>query len=152
MVELGEKNIIDENSKENVDYKNVYSISNIEEGQILAQIIPAEAGQDGKNVCGEILKKKVIKSKIIKVGEGCKIEDNKIIATKTGRPSSKNGILSVNNMYKIQDVDMKSGNLNFVGDLDISGNINEGMTVKAGNYITIGKNVEVSTVIAGGRR
>jgi len=150
LFELGEKNIIDENSKENIDYRNVSSISNIEEGQILAQIIPAQTGQDGKNVCGVILKKKAIKSKVIKIGEGCKIEGNKIIATKTGRPSSKNGIVSVNNMYKIQDVDMKSGNLYFVGDLDISGNVHEGMTVKSGNYITIAKNVEESTIVAGG--
>lgn len=150
LFDLGEKNIIDENSKGNIDYKNVYSISNIQEGQILAEIIPGEIGQDGKNICGEALKKKPRKSKPIRVGEGCKIEDNKIIATKTGRPSSKNGVLSVNNIYKIQDVDMKSGNIYFVGDVHISGNVKEGMKVKSGNSLIIEKNVDVSTITAGG--
>lgn len=150
LFELGEKNIIDENSKENIDYKNIYAISNIEEGQALAEIIPGEIGHDGKNVCGEILKKKSLRNRPIKIGEGCKIEGNKIIATKTGRASSKNKVISVNNMYKIQDVDMKSGNVYFVGDVNISGNVKEGMTVKSGNVLTIAKNVDVSTIIAGG--
>ncbi|EKQ56368.1 MAG: putative polymerase with PALM domain, HD hydrolase domain and Zn ribbon [Clostridium sp. Maddingley MBC34-26] len=147
---MGEKKIVDESSKDKIDYKNLYSISNIEEGQILAEIVPGETGQDGKNVLGEILKRKTIKSRPIKVGEGCKIEGNNIIATKTGRPSSKNGILSVNNIYKIQDVDMKSGNINFIGDVQISGNVTENMKVKCGNSIIVEKNVDASTIIAGG--
>ncbi|BCZ46236.1 hypothetical protein psyc5s11_23030 [Clostridium gelidum] len=148
LFDIGEKNIIDVNSKENIDYKNINYISNIEEGQVLAEIIPGVIGQDGKNVCGEILKKKAIRNRPIKIGEGCKIEGNKIIATKTGRPSSKNGVICVNNMYKIQDVDMKSGNIYFVGDVNISGNVKEGMTVKSGRLLTIGKNVDVATIIA----
>jgi len=150
LFDLGKKNIIDENSKENIDYKNIYSISNIEESQVLAEIISGEIGQDGKNVCGEILKKKTVRNRPIKIGEGCIIQGNKIIATKTGRPASKNGVISVNSMYKIKDVDMKSGNVYFVGDVNISGNVKEGMTVKSGHLLTIGKNVDVSTIIAGG--
>lgn len=150
LFDLGEKNIIDENSKGEIDYKNIYSISNIQEGQVLAEIIPGEIGEDGKNVCGEILKKKSRKNRPIRIGEGCKIEGNKIISTKTGRPSSKNGVLSVNNIYKIQDVDMRSGNIYFVGDVHISGNVKEGMKVKSGNSLVIEKNVDVSTIAAGG--
>lgn len=150
LFDLGEKNIIYENSKGNIDYKNIYSISNIQEGQVLAEIIQGEIGRDGKNIWGEIIKKKSRKNRPIRIGEGCKIEGNKIIATKTGRPSSKNGVLSVNNIYKIQDVDMKSGNIYFVGDVHISGNVKEGMKVKSGNSLVIEKNVDVSTIIAGG--
>ena len=149
LFEIREKNIIDENSKEDIDYKNIYSISNIEEGQVLAEIIPGEIGQDGRNVCGEILKKKTVRNRPIKIAEGCIIQGNKIIATKTGRPTSKNGVISVNNMYKIQDVDMKSGNVYFVGDVNISGNVKEGMMVKSGKLLTVERNVDLSTIIAG---
>ncbi len=150
LFDLGEKKIINENTSGNIDYRNIYSISNIEEGQVLAEIIPGKAGQDGKNICSEILKKKSIKIRHIKAGEGCKIEGNKIIATKTGRPSSKNGVLSVNSIYKIQDVDIRSGNIFFAGDVNISGNVKEGMTVKSGNSMFINKNVDSATIIAGG--
>lgn len=117
---------------------------------MLAEIIPGETGQDGKNVIGEILKRKIIKSKPIRIGEGCRIEGNNIIATRTGRPSSKNGVLSVNNIYKIKDVDMKSGNINFIGDVNIIGNVKENMTVKSGNSLYIEKSVDISKIIAGG--
>ncbi|OPJ55716.1 hypothetical protein CLCHR_46360 [Clostridium chromiireducens] len=150
LFDLGEKKIIDESSNEKIDYRNLYSISNIEEGQVLAEIIPGETGQDGKNVIGEILKRKIIKSKPIRIGEGCRIEGNNIIATRTGRPSSKNGVLSVNNIYKIKDVDMKSGNINFIGDVNIIGNVKENMTVKSGNSLYIEKSVDISKIIAGG--
>ncbi len=91
-----------------------------------------------------------MKSRPIKIGDGCKVEGNSIIATKTGRPSSKNGILSVNSLYNIQDVDIKSGNIFFVGDVYIKGNVKEGMKVKSGNSLTIEKNVDISTIVAGG--
>lgn len=150
LFDIGEKRIVNENSNEKIDYRNVYSISSITEGQVLAEIIPGKNGQDGKNICGEVLKKKTVKSRTIKIGDGCKVEGNSIIATKTGRPSSKNGILSVNSLYNIQDVDIKSGNIFFVGDVYIKGNVKEGMKVKSGNSLTIEKNVDISTIVAGG--
>ncbi|WP_236894581.1 MULTISPECIES: DUF342 domain-containing protein [Clostridium] len=150
LFDIGEKRIVNENSNEKIDYRNVYSISSITEGQVLAEIIPGKSGQDGKNICGEVLKKKTVKSRPIKIGDGCKVEGNSIIATKTGRPSSKNGILSVNSLYNIQDVDIKSGNIFFVGDVYIKGNVKEGMKVKSGNSLTIEKNVDISTIVAGG--
>ncbi|MBE6089173.1 MAG: DUF342 domain-containing protein [Clostridium beijerinckii] len=150
LFDIGEKRIVNENSNEKIDYRNVYSISSITEGQVLAEIIPGKNGQDGKNICGEVLKKKTVKSRHIKIGDGCKVEGNSIIATKTGRPSSKNGILSVNSLYNIQDVDIKSGNIFFVGDVYIKGNVKEGMKVKSGNSLTIEKNVDISTIVAGG--
>jgi len=150
LFDLQEKNIIDKDSMENIDYKNIQSFSNVEEGQVVAELIPGATGRDGKNVYGEIIKKKSIRNKPMKVGKGCKIEGNKVIATKSGRPDLKSNIVSVNSTYKIDDVDMKSGNINFSGDVYISGNVKEGMTVKAGNLMTIGKNVDVSLILAGG--
>lgn len=145
-----QKNIIDKDSNENIDYKNIQVISNVEEGQILAELIPGVTGHDGKNVHGEVIKKKLIRNKPMKVGKGCKIEGNKVIATKAGRPDSKSNIISVNSIYKIDNVDMKSGNITFSGDVLISGSVKEGMTVKSGNSLTIGKNVDVSLILAGG--
>ena len=150
LFDLGDKSDLDRDTMDKIDYKNVYSISNIESGQVLAEIIPEEKGEDGKNIKGETVKRKTIKSKSIKAGEGCKIEGNSIIATRNGRPSSKNGILSVNNVYNIQDVDMKSGNIKFIGDVEINGTVGQGMTVKAGNSLVIKKDVDNATVMAGG--
>lgn len=150
LFDLGDKASFDSDSMEKIDYKNVYSISNIDVGQVLAQIIPEVPGENGKNIKGDEIKRKTIKSKPIKAGDGCKIEDNKVIATRPGRPSSKNGILSVNNVYNIQDVNIRSGNINFIGDVEINGTVGEGMTVKAGNSVVIKKDLDNAKVTAGG--
>lgn len=150
LFDLSDKKSLDTNSKDRIDYKNVYSISNIDIGQVLAEIIPEVQGEDGKNIKGDVIKRKTIKSKPIKAGDGCKIEGNKVIATRPGRPSSKNGVLSVNNVYNIQDVNIKSGNINFIGDVEINGTVGEGMKVKAGNSIIIKKDLDNAEVIAGG--
>lgn len=81
---------------ETMDYKNIRSFSNVKEGQAIAELIPGAIGQDSKNVYGEIIKKKSIRNKPMKVGKGCKIEGNKVIATKSGRPDLKSNIVSVN--------------------------------------------------------
>lgn len=150
LFDLGDKICLNNDSMDKIDYKNVYSISSIEAGQVIAEIIPEEQGKDGKTIKGDVIKRKTYKSRPVKAGEGCIIEGNNVIATRSGRPSSKNGVLSVNNVLNIKDVNMKCGNINFIGDVEIEGNINEGMTVKAGNSIVIKKDVDNASVTAGG--
>ncbi len=62
----------------------------------------------------------------------------------------KNGILSVNNVYSVKNVDMKSGNINFLGDVQIDGSVGLGMAVKAGNSLIIKNDVDNASVVAGG--
>ncbi|MCQ2017533.1 DUF342 domain-containing protein [Clostridium butyricum] len=150
LFDIGDKTHFKSESMEKIDYKNVYSISSVECNEVLAEIIPERLGQNGKNIKGEIIKKKGAKSKPVKAGDGCKIENNKVIATRDGRPSSKNGILSVNNVYSVKNVDMKSGNINFLGDVQIDGSVGLGMAVKAGNSLIIKNDVDNASVVAGG--
>ena len=62
------------------------------------------------------------------VREGCKVENDKVIATIEGRPNVKNGIFSVNRVLETKhDVDIKTGNIDFIGDVVISGSVKDGM-------------------------
>lgn len=150
LFDLGDKDNEAENTIKKIDYKNVYSIVNVEVGDTLAEIIPSIDGCDGYDVMGEVKKRKISKNKPVKVGYGCKIQENNIIATKNGRPSSKNGVVNVNSVYKVDCVDIKSGNIKFIGDVEIADGVNEGMVVNAGNSILINKDVDNATVAAGG--
>ncbi|MFR1906605.1 MAG: flagellar assembly protein A [Clostridium neonatale] len=49
----------DPESSETIDYKNLFRISNVREGDKIAEIIPETIGKDGKNIFGEIIKKKL---------------------------------------------------------------------------------------------
>ncbi|OOM10501.1 FapA family protein [Clostridium saccharobutylicum] len=62
----------------------------------------------------------------------------------------KKGIVSVNSVYAIDNVDLKSGNIHFSGNVDIAECISEGMEVKAGNAVNVGKNIDSAKVVASG--
>jgi uncharacterized protein len=47
-------------------------------------------------------------------------------------------------------IDMTSGNIDFVGSVEIRGDVHSGMHVKAGGDITVGGNVESAELVAGG--
>ncbi len=137
-------------SDEKVNYRNRYSISNVKIGDNIGKIVLGKAGNDGKDILGTPIKRKTTKKLVLKIGEGCKFENNNIIATTEGKPSLKGNTFIVNKLYKIDEVDLKSGNINFVGNVEVVGAVTEGMEVRSGNELHIGKNVESSILNAHG--
>lgn len=145
------KRNVEENSKENIDYRNLYSIANVKKNQIIAELIEGDVGHDGINVFGVEMKKKSKKPLTMLASDGCVIEDNKVISIIDGRPNVKGGVFQVNKIFETSsDVDMANGNITFVGDVKISGSVKEGMKVEAGESVDIGQNVEMAKVIASG--
>lgn len=145
------KRNIREDSMERIDYRNLYSITNVQKGDVLAELIHGKEGHNGKNLFGLEIKKKTKKTLKLQANEGCIVEGDKVVATTEGRPTIKSGVFYVNRIFEIsQDVDMKSGNINFVGDVKIAGSVREGMQVEAGNLVEIVGNVEMAKVIAQG--
>ena len=136
-------------SDEKVDYRNRYSISNVKIGDIIGNIIPGKEGNDGKDVLGMQIKKQIAKKVVLKIGEGCKLENKNIIATTEGKPTLKGNMFIVNKLYKVDQVDLKSGNIDFVGNVEVVGAVVEGMEVK-GNELYVGKNVESAILRASG--
>lgn len=126
-----------------VDYRNFYDIANVESNQPLGEIIQGSEGKDGVDIFGKVKKRKTFNKINLKVGEGCYIKDNKVYSSIAGRPCVKGGVFYV---YKVfnqdMDVDVKSGNIHFIGDVHIRSNIKDGMTVSAGNTLIVEKNVE----------
>jgi len=137
--------------EEKVDYRNRYSISNVNIGDVIGKIIPGKVGCDGIDVLGIPIKRKTTKKLMVKAGEGCKIDKNDIIATTDGKPILKGNIFYVNKLYKVDEVDLKSGNIDFIGNVEVVGAVAEGMEVKAGNELHIGKNVESAILRASGK-
>lgn len=139
-----------EDTNNKVDYRNRFSIANAKVGDIIGKIVPGTTGNDGQDIFGVPVKRKTAKKVIVKIGEGCRIEDNTVIATSEGKPAFKSNTFAVNKLYKVDQVDLKSGNIDFVGNVEVTGAVLEGMEVKAGNDLHIGKNVESATVNASG--
>ena len=131
-----------------VDYRNRFMLASVKTGEEIARIIPSKPGKDGKDVYGNDVKHKEASRIKFKIGEGCKYEDNKILATMEGKPSFRDNIFKVHQVYEVEDVDLSTGNINFVSDVRISKTVYEGMEVVSGNTIFVGKNVESAKITA----
>lgn len=136
---------------EKVDYRNRYLIYNANVGDVLAEFIPGKSGKDGIDVLGLTIKRKTAKKLSLRAGENCTFKDNKVIANIEGRPSIRGNTIIVNRVYNIEEVNLKSGNIDFIGNVEIAKNVEEGMEVTAGGEVNIGKNVESAIVHASGQ-
>jgi uncharacterized protein (DUF342 family) len=142
----------DENSSQVIDYKAIGSVEGVKKGQVLAILHPGKDGEDGIDVAGKTIKAKNAKKIVLSVGEGCELIDNyTVVATSEGRPSSRSNTFFVYKNYELNgDVEIKTGNIKFVGDIVITGSVNEGMKVQAGNCILIKQNVTDAEITANG--
>lgn len=138
---------LEEDAMGNVDFKSIGTVEAVEKGDILAIRHSSKPGRDGVDVKGKLLKHKLGKKIRIRSGNGCQLSGEKIIASIEGKPYVKNNAFYVYRMYEVRsDVDLTTGNIEFIGDVLVYGNVKEGMEVNAGNSITINKNVERSKI------
>jgi uncharacterized protein len=143
---------VDVDDKVRIDYKNIGAVATVNKGDTIAQKIVGEVGSDGVDVYGKTLKKKDGKKINLRIGGGCILKgEDTVIADIDGKPCIKNNIFYVYEVHEVAgDVDIKTGNIQFIGDVKISGNVLEGMRVIAGNSITVEKGVENAQILAKG--
>lgn len=136
----------------NVDFKSIGAVEAAHKGDILAIRHPGNDGQDGCDVTGKIIKSKVGKKIKIKVGNGAAIKDGDVVvADIEGKPCVKSNAFYVYPVHDIKgDVDLKTGNIRFIGDVIVYGSVKEGMEVESGNLVDIAKDVERSVIRARG--
>ena len=137
-------------SNENVDYKNLFRISNVNAGDRIAEIIPEIMGEDGINVFGKAIKREYIRKPPINISNGCKVENNNIIALIDGKAHIANRNVSVNPVYTVESVNMDTCNIKFYGDIEVYNSVDDNMSVKAGGSLDVSQNVNTSKVVTGG--
>ena len=142
------KREVDENEK--IDYREMNIQENVDKGEVICEIIPREEGRNGINVLGEEIVRKPVRDVPVRLAHNCHLEGNKVIADTCGRPVNKNGIIEVANSVNIEDVDLRSGNINFKGDVMVGKDIKEGMTVKTSGIVNVNGNVYSASIISNG--
>ncbi|WP_294400575.1 DUF342 domain-containing protein [uncultured Clostridium sp.] len=131
-----------------IDYRNRFMLATVKTGEEIARIIPAVIGKDGRDVYGNDVKHKDSSNVKFKAGEGCRYENNKIIATLEGKPSFKSNTFKVHQVYQVDEVNLSTGNINFVADVEVAKTVQEGMEITAGHTVFIGGNVESAKISA----
>lgn len=142
-----------ENEKGFVDYKDLGLIRIIRAGDVIADITLPTEGEPGIDVRGGKIQQYPGKKAQFSVGTNTKITDDglHIVAAVDGQLVFKSNAFSVDTTVTINgDVDASVGNINFIGDVIIKGNICEGFKVSSNSNITISGEVNGATLEAGG--
>ncbi len=150
------KLLVGAEGEQRVDFKERGLINNVRQGQILAIQKPHKVGKAGLLVTGEKDEPNVVKHiKILKAGMNVDKfdEDNKItyVAMLKGHARKLFDEIQVCPDYVVPgDLDFTRGNIDFVGNVDVLGDIKSGFKIKSEGDIMIGGDVEPDAYLEAG--
>lgn len=124
-----------------IDFKERGETPHVQEGDLIAVKTPPIHGKHGKDIFGNEILCADVNDPALRTGSGVELSEDKLSVTSTteGRPDlSVAGVLSVFNEVTIPgNVDYKSGNIDFKGDIFIKGTVLEGFSVQGVNITTV---------------
>ncbi|MBP2240154.1 uncharacterized protein (DUF342 family) [Cytobacillus eiseniae] len=124
--------------REKFNFRNVIEIPSVTSGQVLASIYPPTPGTSGTDVFGHVIPAKNGMPLKIRPGKNVILNGTKFYSTSDGQLSLTSKLISVNPVYEVQgDLDLKTGNINFIGNVVIRGNVPSGYEVIAGGDVKI---------------
>lgn len=142
------------NEDGSVDYKELNTISHVKAGDLLARLIKEDLGQSGRNVHGEEIKPRTVRSLRLEYGNNitCNEDRTEIFSDVTGHANCIDGKVFVSNVFQVPaDVDNSVGNIEYNGSVEIKGNVKAGFSVKATGDIIIEGVVENAFVESAGQ-
>lgn len=137
-----------------VDYKNMELFEAVEQNMLLAEYHPATRGVFGYNVEGKLLSPLRGKEKVPLKGSGFLLSEDKrqYYSTMSGivEYDEEKHELNIRKQYVIDgNVNSSTGNINFNGDVHITGNVESGFSVNATGNIVIDGNCEGCKIYSG---
>jgi uncharacterized protein (DUF342 family) len=136
-----------------VNFKELGLIQNVVAGQPLARKLPPETGQTGRTVTGKVIPARNGKDVASPLGRNVHLADDgtTIIADINGQVIFLGGKINVEEIFTVPgDVDLKTGNIMFLGTVIVQGNVEDGFSVKASGNVEVRGNVGKCEVIAEG--
>lgn len=128
-----------------VDFKNLNIFTTVYEGELLAEKVPPTSGNPGIDILGQQVPAKSGKDISLPLGKNVKVSDNMLIAVIAGQLLIANNKIHVIPLIEVkEDVDLSTGNIEFVGNVVVRGSVQAGFTVKAQG------NVEIAGTVSGG--
>lgn len=141
-----------------VDFREINAIVSVDAGTVLAVKNPSRPGIDGKDVTGKKIPPPAPRRIELRAGKGVEIQDEgkKAVALDNGRPCvKKTGAVCFIQIEHVliydQDINIKSGNIRYKGDVKILGNVSEAMEVTASGDIEVMGLVTRAKITGGGK-
>lgn len=136
-----------------VDMRNLGAMIMVKPKDLLMEKKPATTGTPGYTVHGDVILQKPGQDKPMNPGDGTEFDPKdpyRLIANVAGQPVETKTGMQVDDVLQIKDVDVRYGNVDFKGSILISGDVHEGMVVKASGDITVMGFVDSATLHAAG--
>ena len=141
----------------NIDYANLHLFDNAMPGQLICQTRPPEDGIPGISVTGEPIQapRGLPLEPLPKEGTDIRMEKEtnccKYFARMPGRVVYENNSIAITDKYVVDsDVDLNVGHIDFVGHVEIKGDVVNDFNVKAGKSLTVKGNIGVCHIESGG--
>lgn len=134
-----------------VDYRNIQSIVQVAQGQVIARKEPPGKGTPGLEVTGKEIPAKPGADFVIKPGKNTFVsEDGKYLkSAKSGYIYKQGDIINVGEQLTIKtDVDFSVGNIKYSGDVEVDGNVLPGFTIETDGNIVIKGEAESARIIS----
>jgi hypothetical protein len=136
------------------DFRDLGEIVTVKPGDPLMRIVDPTPGAPGLTVTGKKIPVKPGKKVSFPPGlEGVTVDPadpHLLVATISGCPVvTKNGVM-VEAVYRVENVDLHTGNIAYDGGVHVTGDVHSGMTVKATGDIMVEGTVEDALLEAGG--
>lgn len=136
-----------------VDYASLNLVQNAAEGDVICEAVPPTKAVPGRTVLDREIPGRDGKAAALPKGRNTEISEDgsKLLASASGRVEFSGRSYQIKSMLDIAgNVDYSSGNINFLGDVHIRGDVCSGFSVRSVGNITVDGVVEAGTVEAGG--
>ena len=124
-----------------VDFRRLNVHGNVRPGQLIGTLRPATPGTDGKGVRGEVVAAVAGEPLALELGEGVRGPDaqGQIHAEREGRVVFDGKMLEVSEIHLVEgDLDLETGHIDFIGFVEVRGDVPDGFQIKARRGVKIG--------------
>lgn len=136
-----------------VDFHQLNLFTSVKSGDLLAELAPDVPGEPGIDVFGNTLAPLKVNKKILKHGRNIRMSEDKtkIYSEVDGDVKLEGDTVFVSNTYTVAaDVDASTGDIQYNGNVVVTGNVRAGFTVEATGDIEVNGVVEGAVLKAGG--
>jgi len=134
-----------------VDYRKLDTIKQVKQDEVICTRTPPTQGTPGISVFGTTLSPTPGEDYALPAGMNTRIIDNetKLVAAINGFVYRQEHDICVGNVYVVKgDVDFKTGNIEYSGDVVVRGNVNADFSVTADGNISIEGFVEAANIVS----
>ena len=139
-----------------IDFKNMHIVNNVSKGTVICEIINPVQGSIGTSVYNKPLRPRTAKAPAVPRGENVDLvavdeHMSHLVATIDGNLLFKDKRFCVEHTFKVNgNVNNSIGNINFTGNVIVSGDVCEGYSIKTNGDVTVYGIVEGASIYAGG--